>query len=501
MIILVNSGSGGLANYLINGTKNNRDKEKIEILDGDLKLTEDISNSLNYKDKHYHMILSVDGKYDNKQMSEIYQDFKKELLNSYSDDEVNISAVLHQDTNNSHIHCMIPKKNLLTNTKLDLYFDKRDRKRFELIRDFIDTKHGLKSPNNKEQSSNTKLEKNIKNWIQDSSHIKTKKQKLEFENKLMTHIDNNIDEFKSHNELMNYLQTKINILKCGYDYKNNKYYATVEHTSGTKQRIFSELFNDGKSKYTTDVNGVKVYENNNNFNQLSVEDFEFADFSSSKLQQLREKLDIENEKYSKYIDSRIGNSRKKAREKLAKLTEESTPKIKNMKLEKSKEINSSFLSKNKELFEDLEKINKSDISKIATKFFNFNELKKDNNHSIIHNPKNNDTFIVYKDEEENYNYINPYTKASAQGVNFLVKSLGVPFLNNKILKPFIDFIKDINSIMDVIFSNILDSIIDSFLSKSINSNNYATISKDKKYNKSLSFPNIELGRDRELKPF
>lgn len=502
MIILVNSGSGGLANYLLNGKNNNRDKEKIEILDGDLKLSENISNSLKYKDKHFHIILSIEGKKTNEEMSNIYKDFKKELLNAYSEDEVNISAVLHQDSNNSHIHCMIPKVNLLTNTKLDVYYDKRDRKRFELIRDFIDVKHSLNSVNNKELSSNEKLNAQTKNWVQDNKIIKTKKQKNEFEKMLLNHIEKNIESFKSHNELMEYLKDKINIQKCGYDYKNDKFYATIEHKSGSKQRIFSELFNDGKSKYKTDGNGTKVFQNNNNFNQY-IKEIELPDFSSSNLKHLRMKLDKENEKYSKFINKRIGNSRKKAREKLEILSNKDKPKItNNLNIQKSKTINPSVLSQNKELYENLEKINKSDISKIATEFFNFNQIKNADNHSIINNPKNNETFIIYKDEEQNYNYINPYTQASGQGVNFLLKGLGVSFLNSKILKPFINFIKDIDSILNILFASLVNKIIDNFLLNSLDLRSDITKERDtNKKDLSLTYPNLELGINRDLKPF
>ena len=112
MIITVNSGNGNLADYLINGNSNNRDKEKVFILDGDLNLTKQIAQDTKYKDKHFHIIVSLKNKYDNESASKIYNDFKKELLNAYREDEVNISAVLHQDTNNTHFHCMIPKQNL-----------------------------------------------------------------------------------------------------------------------------------------------------------------------------------------------------------------------------------------------------------------------------------------------------------------------------------------------------------------------------------------------------
>ena len=175
---MVNSGSGNLADYLIKGNDNKRDKEKVSILDGDLNLTKRIGDDTDYTEKHFHIVVSLKGKYENEVVSDIYKDFKSELLNAYREDEVNISAVLHQDTDNTHFHCMIPKKNLLTNKKLDLYFDKRDRKRFEIIRDYLDVKYNLVSPNDKELKPIKKATAITKNWRSDTKSLKTKKMTL-----------------------------------------------------------------------------------------------------------------------------------------------------------------------------------------------------------------------------------------------------------------------------------------------------------------------------------
>lgn len=110
MIITVNSGGGNLSNYLLYGNNNSRDRSKIVVLDGNAKLTDSLSKSVKADDKHFHFIVSANGKKSDEEMLAIYQDFKKELLHSYSKDEVNIFAVLHQDTNNSHIHIQVPKK-------------------------------------------------------------------------------------------------------------------------------------------------------------------------------------------------------------------------------------------------------------------------------------------------------------------------------------------------------------------------------------------------------
>lgn len=101
----------------------------------------------------------------------------KRVIQCLQEDEVNISAVLHQDTNNTHFHCMIPKQNLLTSTKVDLYFDKRDRMKFKLVRDYLDTKYNLESPTIKNLKPIDKTNAITKNWKIDTQSIKTKKDK------------------------------------------------------------------------------------------------------------------------------------------------------------------------------------------------------------------------------------------------------------------------------------------------------------------------------------
>ena len=493
MIITVNSGSGNLADYLINGINNKRDKEKIFILDGDLNLSKKISENTKYKDKHFHIIVSLKNKYDNESASKIYNDFKKELLNAYREDEVNISAVLHQDTNNTHFHCMIPKQNLLTNTtKLDLYFDKRDRKRFELIRDYLDIKYNLASPTVKSLKPTDKTNAITKNWKIDTQSIKTKKDKAQFEQEFLNQIHSNMHHFETHNELLKYLEENMNIEKFGYDYKNDKFYATIKQ-SGTKQRIFSEIFNSGALKYTLNNDNEKVYE------KFNFEDFLYSkkeiDLSNNKLLELREKLDIENEKYKTHIENRLSKSRQKALNKLNNISIPSEDKKISITSNITENKYPTFISQSKEFFEDLENINKSDISKIATHFFNYKEIQREDNFSIIQNEKSNDLLLIFKDKKHNYKFLNPLTKKTGDGIDFLLNAFYVPILTPHILNPIRKFIKDFKSAMGIISEVVLSEIVE-ILSKKLDIKK--GVEKDIK---SSFIPLFDMSPSRDLKPY
>jgi len=488
MVIMVNSGSGNLADYLINGNDNKRDKDKVFILDGDLNLTKKIAEDTDYTEKHFHIVVSLKGKYENEVVSDIYKDFKSELLNAYREDEVNISAVLHQDTDNTHFHCIIPKKNLLTNKKLDLYFDKRDRQRFELIRDYIDIKYNLVSPNDKELKPITKATAITKNWKSDTKSLKTKKDKAEFEQELLNKIHSNIHLFKNQEELLNYLKENIDIEKFGYDYKKNKFYATIKHEF-TKQRVFSDIFNTGDLKYNLNSKNEKVYE------KFDFDEFLFSnkktDLSHNRLNKLRDKLNIANIKYSDFIDNRIGKARRKAIDKLNNVIEPLNKDI-TFKPSINKEEHPTFLTQNKKLYKDLDFLNKSDISQVATKFFDFKELKRGEDFSLIKNDKSNELFLVYKDKNDYYNYINPASKVGGTTVDFLGKFLQAPFLSTFVIDPIIAYLKELKSVLKEISKIVLNELLEGILRTMDKSNNLDT---------SMTFKGRDMALNRDLKPY
>ena len=523
MIILVNSGSGNLGNYLLNGNDNKRDHEKIKIIDGNFELSQNISNNLKYKDSHFHFILSTKEKLDNEKLESIYEDFKTELLDAYSDDEVNISAVIHNDTDHSHVHVMIPKINLLTNTKLDLYYHKRDVKRFELISDMINDKYNLESPKNTQQTSNDKFKKNTKNWKPDTATIKTKKDKQEFEELLLNHIEDSKDIlFSNHNELMGYLENdlNLNISKVGYDYKVDDFYITLQHEN-SKQRLFSPLFNNGNLKYTLNENGEKIYEKCNF--ELTKSNQPNTDHSKQRAKNIREKLNKENQKYSQHIKKRVGKSREKARQrdtqnqnelsnfnninnttksKHSGLSTNKNPKTRDYKSKKSiKKSNFTFvdyLGYSSKYHNDLLKVNNLNLIDVAIKYFKFELLKIKKDFGIIKNKNIGQNLFIYKNKENRYNFINPYNQNEKGGV--------VDFIQNQMLSkypPSSDLIDKLskskfNDNLSQIKKNDLNCIIEDFKNKNLTSSfeNIKTQSiynsKNKEYPSPLIFPDIGL---------
>jgi len=465
MIIKVNSGGGNLANYLLYGNKNSRDTSKITILDGNVKLTDKISKSLNCDDKHFHFIISANGKRTDEDMRAIFEDFKEELLHSYSKEEINLLAVLHQDTNNSHIHIQTPKINLLTNTKLDLYYHKRDMKRFDMIRDYLNLKHNEKPPSIPTESEPTK------NWKYNPESIQSKKEKLEFENMFLDNIYDNRSKFSSHEELMKYIQEdlKLNVKKIGYDYKKDDFYITINHIDNKKsQRIFSPLFNDGKSKYITNKYGEKEYQKHD-FNITQLEKQTVVKQKES-LEVLRTKLDKMQAVEKARIDKRLGRMKPLAKERITstkkdiempQLQTPPTPSpIKYQDLKKE-----SSLENDAHQFKQLQELKQINLSEIAVKEYGFKFKERSEMTDIIEDTDTKKQLLIYKDED-GYKYINPYNRQERGDIaNFLQKSATLG-MNRAILdlinplKAYLSIFKDLMKISELILKLTLDSFLE-----------------------------------------
>lgn len=97
------------------------------------------------------MVLSFDKKVEKETALAVYEDFKESFCR-FKRDEYHIDTVLHTDTEYDHFHMRVPKQNLKTDTHLQLYMDKSDRPRKELIQDHLSLKYGFEIAREKNES-------------------------------------------------------------------------------------------------------------------------------------------------------------------------------------------------------------------------------------------------------------------------------------------------------------------------------------------------------------
>ena len=169
MIIRQGGGNSGIKDYLEKGAKFDRHYSRDEldnriIIDGDLEVTDKIINDIpdNGQERYLHITLSFhEPDASIEKIKAVYEDYKKTLLSSYAEDEINVYAEIHQPKTQQlldkstgemydrfpHIHMVIPKRNLLSGgytNPTGMY--ERNVTTWEAIQEDLNNRHGLESP-------------------------------------------------------------------------------------------------------------------------------------------------------------------------------------------------------------------------------------------------------------------------------------------------------------------------------------------------------------------
>lgn len=309
------NNKSGFGDYVINGTKiKPRDKSRIEVMSGDMDLGDTISNSGEWKENEYQIILAFRGKPLKKTIKEVLQDFKKYFMIGFAQDEYHFDAVAHYDTNDYHIHIRIPKRNLLTDTALRLYFDAQDRKRVNLIRDTLNLKYNLDTTvNRKPFIEKESIKTNIinKHRLEENRiavNLNTKKDRA----KTIDIINNTVIEYHQSGLIDNFKELQevisnefgLNIVKQGYDKPKGFHYLTIE----------SE---DKKIRIKGDIYSYEFWNNNrkNRSQQITDDrrDRKESINNREKLNQLEQRLRDTNKKRKKEVNRTYKAARERAK--------------------------------------------------------------------------------------------------------------------------------------------------------------------------------------------
>ncbi len=248
MIVNVRSGSGGFANYTIEGTElKARNKEKIEIV-GDPFFTEKIAEQQGTG--YFKILVSPEKKLTNEEMHEILNEAVENIFVGFKKDEYNYSAVLHQDTEKSHWHIIVPKQNLLTHQQLRLYMHDIDTKRYKAIQDTIALNHNLLTMKEAKKiladTKETTYEKNSTKPIQYAYNLVKNDDKKLAQQQVKELIKNNIDTVNSINDIKELIHKNTDlkvVTDNGYNRKNDFHYITVQDKNSKKTSVRGELFN------------------------------------------------------------------------------------------------------------------------------------------------------------------------------------------------------------------------------------------------------------------
>ncbi len=314
MTINIESGSSGWGNYVLYGTKDKpRDSDKVQFLEGDIALGDRLSQSNNYEESYYKILLAFEGKPSDEVMKSAYEDFKKEMFVGFKRDEFHIDAVIHKDTDNYHIHCRVPKQNLLTDTHLQLFMDKIDRPRKQLIQDHISLKYGFEIAREKDRKifkeENTKIDI-INQWREQHNQkpfdLKSKDGQKEAENQINSYVSDLIksDLISSQNDIKDTLQELgLKVEKFGYDIKKDFGYVTVSNDSG-KIRVKGDVYKDEFWKYNREDRSSQI-DNNRRI-------IEEREPNQERAERVRRELNKANEKRFNKVTELFKSSRARA---------------------------------------------------------------------------------------------------------------------------------------------------------------------------------------------
>lgn len=168
MLVRITGGSEGIAEYLANGQKADRELTRDEldervILDGDLELTDTIIKGMEKEGERYlHITLAFkEDELSPEIMRDLLSDFKQFAMSAYEADEFNFYAEAHLPkiksyTNRKtgelverkpHIHIVIPEQNLLSGQNLNPFGRVEQQVKFlEAFQEHVNAKYGLASP-------------------------------------------------------------------------------------------------------------------------------------------------------------------------------------------------------------------------------------------------------------------------------------------------------------------------------------------------------------------
>lgn len=181
MIISFRTTSSKLWSDYVMVNNGKRDPDKVRVIDGDPELNKQINSMTKFKNCSTTGVISFGKDFDDETIEEIYFDWKKNWLENsgYSEDEYNICAVVHDDTNHKHIHFEINRLNLITGKQNDYYLHKRDIKRRSELQELLEIKYGDVKANEvqRTQHSAERKEEIIAMWREKEGRTLTKDEK------------------------------------------------------------------------------------------------------------------------------------------------------------------------------------------------------------------------------------------------------------------------------------------------------------------------------------
>jgi len=138
-------GGSGPVDYLLG---KNRDREQATVIRGNPEQTRELIDSLDFKTKYTSGVLSFEeSDIPEHQKQELMNELERHLMSGLDRDQYDCLWVQHQDKDRLELNFVIPNVELLSNKRLQPYYDKIDRARNDAFQTWVNGKYDFADPN------------------------------------------------------------------------------------------------------------------------------------------------------------------------------------------------------------------------------------------------------------------------------------------------------------------------------------------------------------------
>jgi hypothetical protein len=302
VIIRYGGGNDGIKDYLENGRKVDRHFSRDELdkrvpIEGDLNVTNAVINAIedHGQERYLHISMSFnEPDITEEKMAEVFQQYKRELMTAYGDDEYNIYAEIHwpkikesynhqteqMEPRYPHLHIVVPKRNLLTGGFLDpCSMQQRSLKYFDAIQEKLNRDNGLSSPRESPRVGNNHYEAALGRYKDKEFRSKNGELKRDIYNAILDRDVRSVDEFKS-------LLNEFGEVKTRNLGKPNEYFAIRlpddKKFTNLKANIFDRAFIEKRSLIIDPITDAQVSKRVETWREIRSKEIKFISNASPK---------------------------------------------------------------------------------------------------------------------------------------------------------------------------------------------------------------------------
>ncbi|HCT4783437.1 TPA: relaxase/mobilization nuclease domain-containing protein, partial [Pseudomonas aeruginosa] len=312
MIIRYGGGNDGIKDYLENGRKVDRHFSRDELdrripIEGDLNVTQAVIDSIDDhgQERYLHITMSFhEPDITEEKMAEVFQQYKRELMTAYGDDEFNVYAEIHwpkiKETYNHqtermeprfpHVHVVLPKRNLLTGGFLDpCSMQQRSVKYFDAIQEKLNRDNGLSSPRNSPRIGTNHYEAALGKYKDKEFKTKNGELKRDIFNAMLARDVRTVSEFKA-------LISEFGEVRARNEGKDNEYFAI--RVSGDKKftnlkaNIFDKQFIENRALTLEPVTDAQVARRVDTWRNIQSKEIKFISNASAKVKETYKSLSL-----------------------------------------------------------------------------------------------------------------------------------------------------------------------------------------------------------------